>query len=74
LDLIHSDVCVPIPSTSLSGYVYYASFIDEYSLKTWVYFLKSKDELFGKLNEFKSLIENISERKIKILRSDNGGE
>jgi hypothetical protein len=36
--------------------------------------LKSKDEVFGKFKEFKSLIENLSERKIKILRTDNGGE
>jgi hypothetical protein len=39
-----------------------------------VYFLKSKDEVFGKFKEFKALIENLSERKIKTLRSDNGGE
>jgi hypothetical protein len=63
-----------MPSTSLSGYVYYAPFIDDYSRKTWVYFLKSKDEAFGKFKEFKALIENLSERKIKILKSDNGGE
>jgi hypothetical protein len=74
LQLIHSDVCGPMPSNSLSGYVYYVSFIDDYSHKTWVYFLKSKDEVFGKFKEFKALIENISERKIKILRSDSGGE
>jgi hypothetical protein len=63
-----------MPSTSLSGYVYYVSFIDDYSHKTWVYFLKSKDEVFGKFKEFKALIENLSERKIKVLRLDNGGE
>jgi transposase InsO family protein len=63
-----------MPSTSLSGYVYYVSFIDDYSRKTWVYFLKSKDEVHGKFKEFKALVENLSERKIKILRSDNGGE
>jgi transposase InsO family protein len=74
LELIHSYVCGPIPSTSLSGYVYYVLFIDDYFRKTWVYFLKSKDEVFGKFKEFKALIENLSERKIKILRSDNGGE
>jgi hypothetical protein len=50
------------------------SFIDDYSHKTWVYLLKSKDEVFGKFKEFKALIENLSERKIKILRSDNEGE
>jgi hypothetical protein len=36
--------------------------------------LKSKDEVFSKFKEFKALIEDLSERKIKILRSDNGGE
>jgi hypothetical protein len=36
--------------------------------------LKSKDGVFGKFKEFKALIENISKRKIKTLRSDNGRE
>jgi hypothetical protein len=31
-------------------------------------------EMFNKIKEFKALIENLSVRKIKILRSDNGGE
>jgi transposase InsO family protein len=74
LELIHSDVCGPMPSSSISGYVYYVSFIDDYSRKTWIYFLNSKDEVFSKFKEFKALIENLSERKIKILRSDNGGK
>jgi hypothetical protein len=74
LELIHSDVCGPIPSSSINGYVYYVSFIDDYSCKTWMYFLKSKDEVFSKFKEFKALIENLSKRKIKILKSDNGGE
>ena len=74
LEIIHSDICGPMQSTSISGYIYYVSFIDDYPHKTWVYFLKSKYEVFGKFKEFKALIENLSERKIKILRSDNGGE
>jgi hypothetical protein len=74
LELIHLDVSGPMPSSSISGYVYYVSFIDDYSFKTWLYLLKSKDEVFSKFKEFKALIENLFERKIKILRSDNGGE
>ena len=62
-----------MPSSSISGYVYYVSFIDDYSSKTWVYFLKSKDEAFNKFKEFKDLIENLSKIKIKILWLDNGG-
>jgi transposase InsO family protein len=63
-----------MPSTSISGYVYYVSFIDDYSRKTCVYFLKSKNEVFGKFKEFKALIENLFERKIKMLMLDNRGE
>ena len=29
LEIIHSDVCGPMLSSSLSGYVYYVSFIDD---------------------------------------------
>jgi transposase InsO family protein len=36
--------------------------------------LKSKDEVLKKFKEFKTLVENLFERKIKILRLDNGGE
>jgi transposase InsO family protein len=71
---MHSDVCGPMKTTSLSGYVYYVSFIDDFSRKTWIYFLKTKSEVFSKFKEFKALVENLSEKKIKILRSDNGGE
>jgi transposase InsO family protein len=74
LDIIHSDVCGSMSSTSLSKHVYYVSFIDDFSRKTWIYFLKAKNEVFNKFKEFKALVENLSEKKINILRSDNGGE
>jgi transposase InsO family protein len=74
LDIIHSDVCRQMMVPSLGNFVYYVLFIDDYSRKTWIYFLKAKDEVFNKFQEFKALVENLSERKIKVLRSDNGGE
>ena len=61
-------------TTSLSGYVYYVSSIDDFSCKTSIYFLKDKNELFSKFKEFKALVENLSEKKINILRLDNGRE
>ena len=61
-------------SSSLSGSLYYFSFIDYFSRKTWIYFLKRKDEVFSKFKEFKALIKNHIEKKIKTFRSDNGGE
>ena len=59
-------------SSSLSEYVYYVSFIDDFSRKTWIYFMKNKDEVFNKFKEFKALIENHTEKKINTFRSDNG--
>ena len=47
---------------------------DDYSRKTWIYFLNTKSEVFKKFKEFKALIENHSYRRIKTLRSDSGGE
>jgi hypothetical protein len=74
LDLIHSDVCGPMPVKSLGGYLYYVILIDDYSRKTWLYLLKTKDEVFNKFQEFKAEIENLTNKKIKILRTDNGRE
>jgi hypothetical protein len=47
LDIVHSNECGPMPAPSLSGYIYYVYFIDDYSHKTWIYFLKSKGEVFN---------------------------
>ena len=76
LDLIHSDLCGPMSSMSLRGYEYYVTFIDDHSRKTWIYFLKSKksEEVLQRFQEFKALVENQTGRKIRVLRSDNGGE
>jgi hypothetical protein len=59
---------------SLGGSLYYVIFIDDYLRKTWLYLLKAKDEVFNKFQEFKAEIENLTSKKIKILRTDNGGE
>jgi hypothetical protein len=74
LQLIHSDICGSIETPSLSYAVYFITFIDDFSRKSWVYFLKHKSETFAKFQEFKSFGEKESGKSIKILRSDNEGE
>ena len=49
-------------------------FLDDFSRKTWIFFLKAKGEVFRCFKDFKALVENQSGRKIKVLRSNNGGE
>ena len=74
LDLIHSDVSGRMSHVSLGGYEYYVLFIDDYSRMTWIYFLKTKSEVFKRFREFKALVEKQTGRKIQALRSENGGE
>lgn len=63
-----------MPVKLLGGSLYYVTFIDDFSRKTWIYLLKTKDEVFDKFQEFKAEVENLTGKKVKILRSDNGGE
>lgn len=53
---------------------YYVWFIDELFRNTWIYFLRKKSEVFDKFREFNALVEKQTEKKIKVLRKDNGGE
>ena len=65
LDLIHTDVSGRMSHVSLSGFEYYVIFIDDYSKKTWIFFLNTKGEIFMRFKEFKALVENQTGRKIK---------
>ena len=59
---------------SLSGAEYFLSFIDDKTRYVWVYFLKSKDQVFEKFLEWKAMVEKSTGRKLKAIRTDNGGE
>jgi transposase InsO family protein len=38
------------------------------------FFIRKKFEVFDMFKEFKALVENQTEKQIKVLRTDNGGE
>ena len=50
------------------------TFIDDRSRKSWVFLLTTKSETFNCFKIWKAKVENQKKTKIKILRSDNGGE
>ncbi|GJY36096.1 retrovirus-related pol polyprotein from transposon TNT 1-94 [Tanacetum coccineum] len=74
LQLIHTDLCGPITPPSYSKNLYFMLFIDDYSRKTWVYFLKEKSEAFKVFKKFKAMVEKEKGLNIKSMRSDRGGE
>ena len=59
---------------SFGIYLYFVTFIDDYSRHAWVYPLKSKSEVFMCFRQFISMAENVSECKMGTLHSDRGGE
>jgi len=65
LELIHCDVCGPMPVSSLSGSQYMLVFVDDYSGMYFTYFMKYKSEVFQKLIAFKEKYENLLNTKIK---------
>lgn len=74
LELIHSDLCGPMETQSIGHAKYFLTFIDDYTKKVFVYFLKAKSEVLDTFKRFRAFVENQMEAKIKILRTDNGGE
>ncbi|KAG8501219.1 hypothetical protein CXB51_003321 [Gossypium anomalum] len=74
LELVHTDVCGPMRTESLSGNRYFILFIDDCTRYCWVYFLKHKSEVVQVFMKFKAAVETETGCKIKTIRSDNGTE
>ena len=53
---------------------YFITFVDDIIKYCYVYLLKSKDETIEKFFLYKREVENQLNKKIKVLRSDQGGE
>ena len=73
-ELIHSDVCGPMPSLSLGHARYYVLFTDDFSGWRVVYFMKNKSEVPALFRLFVASLLNETGNRVRTLRSDNGGE
>lgn len=74
LELIHSDIFGPIAPASNSNKRYFLSFIDDYSRRTWVYFLCEKSEALEIFKKFRLMVEKEIQCVISSLRTDRGDE
>ncbi|OMO83306.1 Integrase, catalytic core [Corchorus capsularis] len=73
-DLVHSDVWGPSPVATKGGSVYYVSFVDDYSRYCWVYLMRHRSEFFQIYSKFAAMVKTQFSVKIKVFRSDSGGE
>jgi transposase InsO family protein len=74
LELIHTDVCGPMQTSTPRGNRYFMTLIDDYSKCSVLYLLKNKSEVTAKVKEYVKLVQTKFNRIPKIIRSDNGGE
>ncbi|GJS43224.1 putative ribonuclease H-like domain-containing protein [Tanacetum coccineum] len=74
LFMLHMDLFGPTFVSSLMHKKYCLVVTDDYSRFTWVFFLATKDETNEILKNFIKEIENLVDKKVKIIRCDNGTE
>ncbi|KAI3715061.1 hypothetical protein L6452_22027 [Arctium lappa] len=74
LQLLHMDLFGPTNVMSIGKKSYCLVIVDDYSRFTWVYFLRTKDETSGLIKSFILRIENQTNQRLKVIRSENGTE
>lgn len=71
--LVHSNVW-QASCKSISGFSYYALFLDDFTKFSWIYLLHHKHEVYAKFLEFHAMIRNLFNCSISYFQSDGGGE
>ena len=74
LDIIHTDICRPFDTSSFSKKKYFITFIDDFSRNGYIYLLHEKSQAMDALEVYITYVERQLERKVKIIKSDRGGE
>jgi hypothetical protein len=74
LDLVYSDISGLMPHRSLSGALYFITFIDEVTPKLWAYSTRTKDRVLFIFKEWLTMVENQMDRKFKFQGSKKKGE
>jgi transposase InsO family protein len=72
--LLHMDTVGPSRVCSMGGRWYIFIVIDDYFHYSWVFFLKSKDEVFEHFQSLALRLNNEHPNCLKAIRSDNGTE
>lgn len=74
LELVHTDVCGPLPITSLGGSNYFLTLLDDYSKLSVVRPLARKSDAAAAVQSTLTFLENQVGYQTKRLRCDNGSE
>jgi transposase InsO family protein len=72
--LLHMDTVGPSRVCSMGGKWYVLVIIDDYSCYSWVFFLESKDQVFGHFRLLALRLNNEHPNCLKAIHSDNETE
>ena len=70
--LFHSDVWGPSNVTTMPGKRWFMTFIDDHTRLCWIYLMREKSEVEKLFKDFYNMIQNQFQKKISIIRFDNG--
>ncbi|KAL0435616.1 UNVERIFIED_CONTAM: Retrovirus-related Pol polyprotein from transposon RE1 [Sesamum radiatum] len=73
-DLVHLDLWGPYKEPNLCGCSYVLTLVDDHSRSVWTFLITHKSQVPHTLKHFCSLIQTQFNKRIKVLRSDNGSE
>jgi hypothetical protein len=73
-ELVHGDLCGPISPPTPAGNVYFLLLVDDMSRFMWLTLLRSKADAPAAIMMFQATVERETGKKLKVLRTDNGGE
>lgn len=74
LDLVHGDLCAPMSPPTQGGRRYFLLLVDDQSRFMWLVLLSTKDEAADAIKKFQAGVEVETSRKLRVLRTDRGGE
>ena len=73
-EIIYSNWSGKAPIASLTGALYYITFIDDFMRAAWILFLEEKSAAKEAIHNFVNLIDREFDTKIKYFFTDNGTE
>lgn len=74
VDVVHTGMWRPSPFPSTSRYIYYVSFVYEFTKFIWIYSMMHKSEALHALKLYASFVQTQFHTTIKAVKSDYGGE
>ncbi|KAL2939698.1 Retrovirus-related Pol polyprotein from transposon TNT 1-94 [Bienertia sinuspersici] len=72
--LLHIDLWGPYRTKTITGETYFLTILDDHTRVTWTHLVSNKGQVYQMIQKFIAYVENQSNVKVKMVRSDNGTE